>query len=354
MAETGLSRNTQTAVMIAPMPHDHSHHGHGPEDHAAPPPGHDHGHDHGHGHGHGHAHGLHGHSHAPADFGRAFAIGASLNAAFVVLQITFGLIAGSVALVADALHNLGDVAGLLLAWGAASMGKWLPTARRTYGWGRSSILASLVNGVVLMFGAGAIAIEAIRRFAEPAPVAGATVMWVAAAGILVNGGTALLFMRGREGDLNVRGAFMHLAADALVSLGVVLAGLGIMLTGWRWLDPVASLGIVVVIVWGTWDLLVQSVDLAMDAVPRGTDMGAVHTALAELPGVIEVHDLHVWALSTTSTALTAHVVTESEPGPLLEQACAMLQQRFRIDHPTLQVETPAIAHACRLRPAEVV
>jgi len=210
----------------------------------------------GHGHGHEHGHGNeHGHSHAPTSFGRAFAIGAGVNAAFVVLQVVCGLAAHSVALLADAVHNLGDVLGLLIAWGAAWLTARAPTARRTYGWGRSSILAALVNAVVLLLGCGAIGVEALQRLAAPAPVGTGLVIAVAAAGILVNGGTAILFMRGRKGDLNVRGAFMHMASDALVSFGVVLAGLLIQVTGWLWLDPVTSLVIVAVITVGTWGLL---------------------------------------------------------------------------------------------------
>lgn len=313
------------------MAHEHSDH---------------HGHDHGHKHGHSHA--------PPENFDRAFALGAGINAGFVAVQIGFGLAAGSVALIADALHNLGDVMGLLLAWAAVGLGRRRPTARRTYGWGRSSILASLVNAVVLLLGAGAIAVEAVQRFGAPAPVAGGTVMWVAALGIVVNGGTALLFMRGRADDLNVRGAFLHLAADALVSLGVVLSGAGILLTGWHWIDPVTSLFIVAAITWGTWGLLVQSVDLALDAVPRGVDPAAVQAALATLPDVAEVHDLHIWALSTTQNALTAHLVTERPNEALVEQACTMLRATFGIDHATLQLESPGLALRCRLRPDAVV
>ncbi|MBC7801680.1 MAG: cation transporter, partial [Gemmatimonadaceae bacterium] len=208
--------------------------------------GHDHaGHDH-------HAGHHHGHSHAPASFGRAFAIGAGVNAAFVALQVVYGLAANSMALLADAVHNLGDVLGLLVAWGAATLTARAPTARRTYGWGRSSILAALANAVVMLLGCGAIGIEALQRLAAPAPVAGGIVVWVAAAGIVVNGGTALLFLRGRHGDLNVRAAFLHLASDALVSLGVVVSALLMGATGWLWLDPAASLLIVGVITWGTW------------------------------------------------------------------------------------------------------
>ncbi len=309
-------------------------------------------HDHDHGHDHGHSHA--GHSHAPASYGRAFAIGASVNAAFVVLQVVFGLAAHSVALLADAVHNLGDVLGLLIAWGAAWLTARAPTMRRTYGWGRSSILAALVNAAVLLLGCGAIGIEALQRLAAPTPVGTGIVMAVAAIGIVVNGGTALLFMRGRKGDLNVRGAFVHMASDALVSFGVVLAGALIQLTGWLWLDPVTSLVIVAVITWGTWGLLRQSVDLAMDAVPPGLDRPAIQAALAALPGVVEVHDLHIWGLSTTSTALTAHLVAEQAEPTLVGRACLLLRDRFGIDHATLQVETAEGAAVCVLRPDHVV
>ncbi len=302
-----------------------------------------------HDHDHGHAH-----DHTPTSFGRAFAIGAAVNAGFVVLQIVYGLAAHSVALLADAAHNAGDVLGLLAAWGAAVLGTRAPTARRTYGWGRSSILAALGNGVVLLLTCGAIAFEAIRRFGEPAAVDGTAVMWVAAAGIVVNGGTALLFMRGRHNDLNVRGAFLHLAGDAAVSLGVVVSGLLIHVTGWLWVDPVTSLLIVALIAWSTWGLLRQSTDLAMDAVPHGIDRTAVQTALATLPGVIEVHDLHIWGLSTTSTAITAHLVLQAPDTALLRTACAMLHDRFDIDHATLQLEEPETAEHCALRPAHVI
>ncbi len=337
------------------MGHDHGEHGHqgpghqgtghqGPGHHG---PGH-----HGHSHGHGHAHGP-----DPAQGGARFALSAGANALFVVLQVGFGLLAGSVALLADALHNAGDVLGLLLSWGAASMGRWRPTTLHTYGYGRSSILAALVNAMVLLLGAGAIAVEAVQRFWHPSEVAGGIVMAVAAAGIVVNGGTALLFLRGSKDDLNVRAAFLHLASDALVSLGVVVAGGLVLWTGARWIDPVTSLLIVAVITAGTWGVLRQSVELAMDAVPRGVDRGAVEEALAGLPGVVEVHDLHIWALSTTQVALTAHLVgpplRKDGPGVVAE-ACAMLRERFGIDHATLQWEAPEDAASCRLRPAEMV
>lgn len=312
-------------------------------------------HDHVHSGG-GHSHGGgHDHSHAPPEtFNLAFGLGIGLNTGLVGVQIVFGLIAGSVALLSDALHNLGDVLGLVLAWGAAGMGRWLPTARHTYGWGRSSILAALTNAVVLLLGSGAIALEAVQRFGDTAPVAGGMVMWVAALGIVINGGTAMLFMKGREGDLNVRGAFLHLAADALISLGVLVSGGLVLLTGWHWVDPLASLVIVAVITWGTWGLLKQSVALALDAVPAGLDRDAVQQALAGVPGVVEVHDLHIWGLSTTQAALTAHLVSEASSSDVVGAATALMHERFGIDHVTLQVEAPAMAAVCRLRPEAVV
>lgn len=311
---------------------------------------HDHTHD-----GHDHGPGAAGHGHAPASFGAAFAVGTGLNAAFVAVQVMFGLWAHSMALLADAVHNLGDVLGLLIAWGAAVLAKRHPTRDRTYGWGRGTILASSTNAVVLLLSCGAIAIEAIRRFGDPAPVGGRIVMTVAALGILVNGLSALLFMRGRKEDLNVKGAFLHMAYDAAVSAAVVGAGLLIMMTGWLWLDPVTSLLIVVVIVGGTWGLLRASLDLALDRVPEGIDMTEVGAELRALPGVAEVHDLHVWALSTTETALTAHLVVEGgDPDALIRQAGALMRTRFRIGHATFQVETPTLAETCALRPAHVV
>ena len=305
---------------------------------------------HSHNHGHGHAHG---HAHGPASFGRAFALGAGLNAGFVALQVAFGLAANSTALLADAAHNAGDVLGLLAAWGAARLTLLRPTERRTYGWGRSTILAALGNAVLLLLSSGAIALEAVQRLLDPQPVAGEVVAWVAAAGIAVNGGTALLFLRG-QADLNVRGAFLHLMADAAVSAGVVLAGLGIALTGWGWLDPAVSLLIVGVIVAGTWGLLRGSVDLAMDAVPPGIDRPGVEAGLRALPGVVEVHDLHIWALSTTSTALTAHLVHDGADGEGLVRRATELVRARGIGHATLQVETPALATACALRSDGVV
>lgn len=318
------------------MPSDHAHHHH-----------HDHGHDQ-HGHGHGHVH-------APASFGIAFAVGISLNFGFVLLETVYGLIADSMALVADAGHNLADVLGLVLAWWATSLVRKAPSARRTYGLKRSSILASLVNAVVLLVGVGGIAVEAARRLGEPTPVDSGIVIWVAAAGIAVNGFTACLFMRGSKGDLNIRGAFLHLASDAVVSLGVVLAGLVIGHTGWLWLDPAASLVIAAIIVIGTWSLLRESLDLALDAVPTRIDPARVEAYLRDLPGVVAVHDLHIWAMSTTETALTAHLV---RPGSglddaLLDGAADALNQRFGIAHATFQVEE-GDGVLCRLASPKVV
>ena len=326
----------------------HDHHGHDQHDH-----------DHG-GHDHGHAHGPGGHHHQPpAGFDGAFALGAALNAAFVAAEIVFGLLAHSVALLADAAHNLGDVLGLLLAWGAVWLGRRRPTRERTYGYGRSTILASLTNAVVLLVSVGAIAVEAVQRLAAGVPsgqVGGRTVMLVAAAGIVVNGVTAWLFARGRKGDLNVRGAFLHMAADAAVSAGVVAAGLVILLTGWAWLDPLVSLGIATLILVSTWGLLRDSVNLALDKVPDGVDARKVRAYLTALPGVIEVHDLHIWGLSTTETALTAHLV---RPGrgtddALLRQACVELRARFGVGHATFQVEEGDPDQPCALAPEHVI
>lgn len=303
---------------------------------------------------HNHDHG--GSDHAPLDFGRAFAIAAALNVGLVVAQVAFGVIANSVALIADAGHNLGDVLGLLLAWGAHGMARWRPTQRYTYGFRSASILVALLNGVVLMVATGAIAWEALRRLAGTADVAGVTVMIVAAVGIVVNGASAWLLMAGRKGDLNVRGAFLHLLGDAAISFGVVVAGAAIYVTGWNWLDPVASLVISVLIVWGTWGLLRESVMMSLDAVPQGIDRSSVEDYLRELPGVSEVHDLHIWAMSTTETAMTAHLV---RPGAglddrLLHEVCHELDRRFRISHATLQVEAGDTEHECRLAPDHVI
>jgi len=315
----------------------------------------DHDHDHGdHGHS-GHDHGGHDHAHAPAHFGAAFAIGIALNVGFVAIEAAYGVIANSIALLSDAGHNLGDVLGLTAAWLASVLVRRAPTARFTYGLRASSILAALFNAVFLLVTVGAISWEAIQRFAHPAPVAETTVMAVAAIGILVNGITAWLFASGQKGDINLRGAFLHMASDALVSAGVVVAGLVILLTGWLWLDPLTSLAINAVIVWGTWGLLRDSLHMSMAAAPPGVDMSAVRAALAARPGVAAVHDLHVWPISTTETAMTCHLVMPAgHPGDaFLHSLAADLAARFRIGHATVQVETdPAIA--CALAPDEVV
>ncbi len=302
-----------------------------------------------------HHHHEHGHHLSRQAHDRAFAIGVSLNLGFVVAEIVFGLTANSMALLADAAHNSGDVLGLLLTWGAAWLARLPPTRRRTYGWGRSSILAALANATILLISVGAIGVEAIRRLLEPAGVTETTVILVAAAGIVVNGATAFLFLRGRSHDINVRAQFLHMAADAVVSAGVVLAGLLILLTGWLWLDPVASLAIGSVVVLSTWGLLRESVALAMDAVPGTVEHDEVEDYLSSIPGVLEVHDLHIWGLSTTETALTAHLVCSGpRDGNRLHHLTAELRDRFGIGHATLQIESDSDAELCRLRPHDVV
>ncbi len=285
----------------------------------------------------------HDHAHGAPSANRAFAVGVGLNLGFVLLEAGFGLWANSLALLADAGHNLSDVFGLLLAWGASYLAARPPTARRTYGLRRSSILAALLNAVLLLVAVGGIAWEAVRRFGHPEPVAGGAVVGVALAGVVVNSATALLFFRGREHDLNVRGAFLHMAADALVSVGVVAAGLVIRFTGWAWVDPATSLAVVAVIAAGTWGLFRESLDLALDAVPEGIDPAAVESYLAGLPGVAAVHHLHVWAMSTTEVALTAHLVKPDGrlDDALLARAAEELRERFGIAHATLQLEQGA-------------
>jgi cobalt-zinc-cadmium efflux system protein len=295
---------------------------------------------------HSHAHHHHpGHHHGPAygTHGRAFAIGVVLNSAFVVVEAGFGLWSGSMALVADAGHNLSDVLSLMIAWGASVMATRPASARFTYGYKSGSILAALANAGLLLVALGAILFETIQRLLDPEPVAGWTMIAVAGTGILVNGVTALMFMRGRKHDLNIRGAFLHMVADMLVSVGVVIAGLGILLTGALWIDPLTSLVIVLVIGWGTWGLLKDSVRMGLHAVPDGIDHAAVRAHLAGLPGVAAVHDLHIWPMSTTETALTAHLVMPGGfPGDgFLYDAAHGLDELFEIHHATLQVETGA-------------
>ena len=295
--------------------------------------------------GHDHHHPL-----APAaGFGRAFALGVGLNTAFVLVEAAAGILSGSMALVADAGHNLSDVLGLLIAWAASALAARPPSERFTYGFKSSSILAALANAALLLTATGAILVETLRRLADPQPVAGATMIAVAAAGIVVNGATALLFMRGRKADLNIRGAFLHMAADAAVSAGVVVAGIAVLLTGKTWIDPATGLVIVAVIAWSTWGLLRDSVRMALLGVPEGIDETKVRAFLAARPGVTAVHDLHIWPMSTTETALTAHLVMPGgHPGDGFLHALAHdLDLAFGIGHATVQVEVGADAE-CRL------
>lgn len=302
------------------------------------------------GHGH-HHHGGHSHSDTPASYGTAFAIGVALNLCFVIAEIIYGRLAHSLALVADAGHNLSDVLGLALAWGAIMLSRRTPTKERTYGFRRSSILAALINAAVLLISVGAIAWEAVRRLSAPSGVEGKTVIYVAALGILVNGVTALMFMRGRKSDLNIRGAFVHMAADALIALGVAVTGVVILNTGWLWLDPVASLVIVALIIYGTWGLLRDSLNLALDAVPEGIDVDSIKDYLSGLPTCVEVHDLHIWGMSTTEAALTAHIVMAQSvcDDALLAQTAKELHEKFGIEHTTLQVEFGDPIYPCRCR-----
>ncbi len=298
-------------------------------------------------------HGSHhpGHSHAPASFNRAFAIGIALNLAFVGIEAFYGWKINSLALLADAGHNLSDVAGLVLAWGGALAGRLRPDARHTYGWKRASILAAFANALLLLVAMGALVWEAAGRLMSPEPLVGnegVTIMVVAGVGILINTATALLFMRGRENDLNIRGAFLHMAADALVSAGVVVAGALTLWMGWTWLDPVVSLLIAAVILWGTWSLFRQSLHLLFDGVPDSVDPVAVRALLAALPGVTRVHDLHIWATGTSHVTLTAHLVMpQGHPDDaFLKDAADRLHERFEITHVTLQVVRAPFMQAC--------
>ena len=313
------------------MPHDH--HGHG------------HGHDHGHSHGHGHHHHI-----SPDGNNRAFALAIGLNTIFVAIEFAYGFIANSTALMADAGHNLSDVLGLVLAWGAAMLARTATTQRYTYGLRSSSILAAVLNALLLMLACGAIGWEAVQRLSNPAPVAGLTVSVVAAIGVAVNGVSAWLFMAGSKDDLNIRGAYQHMAADAAISLGVVVSGLAIMATGWSWLDPAASLVIVLLILFSTWGLLRESMQLVLGAVPPNIDAGKVSAFLRSQPGVTDIHDLHIWAMSTTENALTVHLVMPgSYPGDdAFDAIAAGLKASFPIHHCTLQMEQGTTDHSCAL------
>ncbi|MBC7673009.1 MAG: cation transporter [Polaromonas sp.] len=309
-----------------------------------------------HKHDHSHGGGGHGHHHVPSAFDRAFAIGVALNLIFVVVEVGYGLHAHSLALTADAGHNLGDVLGLLLAWAGSVLARRGPTPRRTYGLRRVSILAAIANAGFLLIAVGAITVEAVSRLRHPSPVASGTVMIVAAIGIVINVGTALGFMRGRDSDINIRGAFLHMMGDAAASAAVVVAGLVIGLTGWLWLDPAVSLLLVALITWASWGLAKDSMNLAMDAVPRGIDPAAVQDLLMSLDAVVEIHDLHIWGMSTTDVALTAHLVRCQSGGEdaLIASACRQLRDRFGIAHATLQLERGLAAHPCELAEPSVV
>jgi cobalt-zinc-cadmium efflux system protein len=294
--------------------------------------------------------------HALPNNGRAFAIGVALNLSFVIVELVFGFISNSLALISDAGHNFSDVIGLLLAWGASHIATFSPTKRRTYGLRKSSILAALTNSILLLVAVGGIAWEAIHRFAHPEAVASSAMIGVAAVGVLINSATAALFMRNRSTDMNIRGAFLHMAADAVVSLGVVVAGIAIYYTGASWIDPAMSLVIGLVIAVGTLSLFRESVDLSLDAVPRHIDPQAVEAFMKQCPGVVEVHDLHIWALSTTEVALTAHLIMNPLPADdhFLHELSHELKHRFGIGHTTTQIEYGTGEVVCHQAPAHVV
>ncbi|MGZ3742817.1 MAG: cation diffusion facilitator family transporter [Pseudobdellovibrionaceae bacterium] len=314
------------------------------------------GHSHSHSHTHGHAH-SHAHAQGPRSFNKAFAIGIFLNFIFVIAEASYGFISKSLALVADASHNLSDVVGLMLAWAALWLSRRKPSARFTYGLRRSSILAALTNAVLLLIAVGGITWEAVRRFWDPTPVQTGMVMSVAFVGILINGLTAYFFMSGRKEDINIRGAYLHMATDALVSVGVVVAGFLIQQTQWMWIDPALSIFISIIITAGTWSLLKESVNMAMDAVPAGIHLPHVREYFISIQGVQEVHDLHVWPMSTTETALTVHLVIPKalQTDELLAKMSQDLKENFKIDHPTIQMETGDLTDfECALKPDEVV
>ena len=298
------------------------------------------------------SHHSHNHSHSSAqNYSRAFIIGIILNVIYIVIEVVYGLAINSMALIADAGHNFSDVLGLVLAGGAAYLAKTAATEKRTYGLRKSTILAAFFNAILLMIAVGAITIEAVRKLIYPEPVQGQTMMIVAGIGFIINAITALLFMKGREKDLNIRGAFIHMAADAGVSLGVVFAGFIIISTGWLWVDPAVSIIIVIVITAGTWGLLKDSFHLSMDAVPKDIDLNEVGNYLKEIKGVVEVHDLHIWAMSTTETALTAHLVipNETKDDYFLKKICGELHAKFGIEHSTIQIEKSAQSSNCEHR-----
>jgi cobalt-zinc-cadmium efflux system protein len=293
---------------------------------------------------------AHDHEHAPRDHGRAFALGVGINFAFVIVEVVFGVVAHSVALLADAAHNFGDVLGLALGWGAVVLARRKPSRRRTYGFRKSTILAAVANAVLLLAAVGGVAREALGRLREPPPVDGRLVVLAAAVGVVVNGASAMLFAKGRKKDVNVKGAFLHLATDAAVSLGVVVGGLVMLWTGWEIVDPLVTFVVSAAVLYATWSLLRRSLDLALDAVPEGIDAEAVHAYLAALPGVCDVHDLHIWAMSTTETALTAHLVLVDGNGgaTFLADVSRTLHEKFQIEHATVQIEHAEAGDPCRL------
>ena len=298
----------------------------------------------------------HDHNHEVHDYNRAFAIGIALNVAFVVVEIVYGTIADSLALIADAGHNFSDVISLLLAWGASYLATWSATQNRTYGFRRVTILASLASAVLLLVALGGITWEAFGRLLNPPATDGMTIIVVAGIGVVINSVTALLFISGQKHDLNIRGAYLHMAADAGISFGVVIAGIAIMYTGWLWLDPAISLAIVLVILVGTWHLLKESLSLSIDAVPQGIDISEIRDYLTGLKPISEIHDLHVWALSTTETALTVHLVTTSDyiDDNLLQTIQNHLHDQFDIEHATIQIENEAHGNVCALNRPECV
>jgi cobalt-zinc-cadmium efflux system protein len=298
----------------------------------------------------------HHHHHPRPNYGRAFIIGIALNLAFVVVEVTYGVLAHSVALIADAGHNLGDVLGLGLSLAATALARLKPSKRRTFGFRRSTIVASVANAIILLFVTGGLSWESVRRLLSPDPAQGRTMIVVALVGAAVNAASALLFMRGGKKDLNVRSAFMHLAADAVLALGVAAAGGVILLTGWLWLDPAVSIVLAITILVGTWSLLSKSLNLMLDAVPEGIDPEEVKAFLEALRGVVEVHDLHIWAMSTTETALTAHLVMpgNSCESTFLAEVCRELHAKFDIDHATLQIDPQEAPAPCTLAPEETV
>ena len=319
------------------MGHGHAHHAHNHGAHAESDEASD-------------CHGLHdrhGHHHAPKDFGGAFILAIILNTGFVVVEAGFGFVYGSMALIADAGHNLSDVLALLLAWGASIAARRAPCERYTYGYKSSTILAALANAVLLAVAIGGILYETTHRLLTPAEPQGMVMVVVAGIGILINAGTALLFLKGQD-DLNIRGAYLHMAADALVSAGVVVAGLVILFTGLWWIDPLVSLGIVAVIAWGTWGLARDSLRMGLLAVPDTIDVTQVRSHLLALEGVKDVHDLHIWPMSTTETALTAHLIMPGHPGTdaFLYHVADMLKTRFGIGHATIQVECDPCGSCC--------